>query len=393
MRVFDRRHELMPRHELEQLQLERLQSLLVRLTRNVRRYREQIAGIHVRSIDDLAQLPFTTPEEMESSFPYGMFALPMGRVVRVHSTTGPGGRRLVIGHTRNDLVQWGRLVARQLVASGLTEKDVVQIALGAGPQRGGSGYLLGAELIEASVIGEEASHVDVQISMLQTYRPTTLIATPTIALELAHTLETDKIDLQSIHLRTLLLTRPVSEAVKVELESLLLVDVQSNFGIDQILDPGFSVQCAEGHFHVNEDQFLVETQQGELVVTTLCREAMPLLRYRTRLACHILREKCPCGRTGAILVPGAPLDGRLSINETTLYEPQIAQTLNNTPAADHPFTFQTTDRYLILSIEMSPKLYSDKMSQMIDTRRAIEEQFHIELGIEAQVRFTTPGHP
>ena len=391
MRVFDRRHELMPRPERDQLQLERLQSLLVRLTRNVRRYREKLAGVQIRALDDLAQLPFTTPEELAYSFPYGMFALPLGRVVRVNSTTGPGGNRIVVGHTRNDLVQWGRLVARQLAASGLTEKDVVQVALGEGTQRGGSGYVLGAELIEASVIGEEPSHIGVQISMLQTYHPTTLITTPTIALELAHALDANQIDSQSIHLRTLLLTRPVPKEVREQLASLLLVEVQSNFGIDQILNPGFCVECEEGHFHVNEDQFLVEICDGELVVTTLCREAMPLLRYRTKIGCAIAPEKCPCGRTGAMLIPGEPLDGRIRVNETYLYEPQIADTLSRGRAAGHRFAFEATEKRLVVSIEVSPHLLSDMMWEMVDWRREIEEQFLVELGVEAEVRFVSPG--
>lgn len=390
MSVFDRRHELMPRPELEQLQLERLQTLLVRLTRNVRRYREQLADTQVRSLEDLARLPFSTPEEMEYSFPYGMFALPLRRVVRVNSAMGPGGHRLVVAHTRNDIVQWERLVARQLVASGLTAKDVVQISLGGSAQRGESGYAMGAELIEASVITEEPSHVGVQISMLQTYRPTTLITTPTNALELARALEAKNIDSQSIHLRTVLLTRPVDKATKEQLASLLLVDVQSNFGIDQILDPGFCVECEEGHFHVNEDHFFVEIQDGELVVTTLCREAMPLLRYRTRLACQIVREKCGCGRTGAILIPGEPMDGRLRIGETYLYEPQIAETLSRSRAAGHSFTFEVTEHRLIVSVEVSTRLLSDMMWQMVDWRREIEEQFLVELGVKAEVCFVSP---
>lgn len=149
MTLFAPRYETMPRAELEQLQLERLQALLVRLKRNVRRYREKLGGERVESLADLARLPLTTPEDMAESFPYGMFAFPLREVIRLHTTVGPGGRPLVIGHTRNDLVQWSRLVARQLSACGVTANDVVQICLGGGIYPGASGYLLGAELIEA----------------------------------------------------------------------------------------------------------------------------------------------------------------------------------------------------------------------------------------------------
>jgi phenylacetate-CoA ligase len=380
----------MPRPELEQLQLERLQALLVRLARNVRRYREQIADVQVKSLEDLARLPFTTPEDMAQSFPYGMFALPLRRVIRLHSTIGPGGNRLVVGHSHNDLVQWGRLVARQLVASGVTANDVVQVCLGSDTQGGASGYALGAELVEATVIAEEPSHIYVQISMLNTYRPTTLITTPTNALELARALDARKIDPQSLHLRTVLLTRPVDAAARAELASRLLVEVQSNLGIDQILDPGFCVECDAGHFHVNEDQFVVEVQDGELVVTTLSREAMPLLRYRTRLACEIVRGKCACSRTGAMLIPGGYLDGRLRVNEMPVYESQIAEALSGSPAAGHRFSFEATDRRLIVSIEITPELLSDRMSQMTDWQREIALQFLIHLGLEAEVRFVAP---
>src|SRR5512136_566677 len=184
MSTFDRRYEMMPRAELDQLQLERLQALLVRLKRNVRRYREKLADVRVDSLQDLARLPFTMPEDMVASFPYGMFAFPLREVIRLQSTVGPDGKPLVIGHTRNDLAQWGRLVARQLVAAGVTASDVIQICLGGGIYPGASGYVLGAELIEASVIAEDPFHVDYQLAMLRNYRPTILVTTPTNAFEL-----------------------------------------------------------------------------------------------------------------------------------------------------------------------------------------------------------------
>lgn len=304
MRVFDRRYETMPRPELEQLQLERLQSLLVRLRRYQRRYRELLGDAQVESLEDLAHLPRTAPEDLAEGFPYGLFAVPLREVIRLHSITGPQGVPLVIGHTRNDLAQWGRLVARQLVASGATANDVIQVCLGSATYRGGSGYVLGAELIEASVIAEEPFHIDYQLSMLQNYRPTVLITTPSNALELMGLMSSRHIDPPALHLRTVLLTRPVDDETREQLRAGLLVAVRSNFGIHEILDPGLCVECEEGQFHVNEDHFLVEVQDGELLLTTLCREAMPLLRFCTRVSCALHRNKCPCGRTGAVIRPG-----------------------------------------------------------------------------------------
>ncbi len=188
MNVFDRRYETMPRAELEQLQLERLQALLVRLKRNVRRAREKIGDARVESLADLSRLPFTTPEDMVESFPYGMFALPMREIIRLHTTIGPQGKPLVIGHTRNDLAQWGRLAARQLVAFGVTANDVVQMCFGGGVY-GAAGYLFGAQVIEASVIAEDSAHVDYQIATLQNFQPTVLITTPGNALDLMQVMD------------------------------------------------------------------------------------------------------------------------------------------------------------------------------------------------------------
>jgi phenylacetate-CoA ligase len=269
MKIFDRRYEMMPRAELEQLQLERLQALLVRLKRNVRRYREQIADARAESLADLSSLPTTQPEDLWSSFPYGMFALPLREVIRLHSTVGPGGKGLVIGHTRNDLAQWGKLVARQFVSSGVTANDVIQVCLGGGNQGSASGYLLGAEAIEASVIADDPYHIDGQVAMLKNYRPTVLITTPTKACELIKLMEERRMDPQSLQLRTVLLSRPVEAEKREAIRAGLFAAVQCVFGVGEIMDPGLCVECEAGQFHVNEDQFLVEIEGGELLVTTL----------------------------------------------------------------------------------------------------------------------------
>jgi phenylacetate-CoA ligase len=390
MRMFDRGYETMPRPELEQLQLERLQALMARLRRNVRRYREQIADVRVESLEDLAKLPLTTPEDIGEAFPYGLFALPLREVIKLHSILGPKGTPLVIGHTRNDLAHWGRLVARQLVASGVTANDVVQVCLGGSLCRGASGYVLGAEAIEASVIAEEPFHIDAQLAMLRNYRPTMLITTPTNALELMRTMQQSRIDPPSLSLRALLLSRPVDVETREQLSAGLLVAVHCNFGVDEILDPGLCVECEEGRFHVNEDQFLIEVRDGELIVTTLAREAMPLLRYRTRIACQVSQDRCPCGRTGVIIMPGGRLDQRLRVAETSLYDTQIAEVLQQTRAAGHDFTFKAAERRILVSIAMTEELFSDMMWPIENLTRDIESEFYARLGIEAEVTFFSP---
>jgi len=390
MSIFDRRYEMMARDELRQMQLERLQALLVRLKRNVRRYREKIGDLRVASLADLARLPFTTPEDMAESFPYGMLAFPLREVIRLHSTVGPEGKPLVIGHTRNDLVQWSRLVARQLVAAGVTANDVIQICMGGYVYPGASGYVLGAELIEASVIAEEPCHMDYQLAMLQNYRPTILITTPTNALELARTIQQRRLDPQSLHLRTVLLSRPVEQETRAQLAAGLFAAVKCNFGLGEILDPGLCLECEAGQFHVPEDQFLAEACEGELVISTLAREAMPLLRYRTRVACELHHDQCACGRTGAVLKPGRRLDQRSCVNERPLYAAQVAAVLAHTKAAGHPFHLEAVDRRLVVSIEVTEGLFADTTQFIANLKPDIESEFLARLGIEAEVRFVEP---
>ncbi|MBP7827024.1 MAG: hypothetical protein KA236_10790 [Verrucomicrobia bacterium] len=389
MNVFDHRHELMPRGELEQLQLERLQALLARLKRHVRRYREKLAGLNVESVADLARLPFTTPEEMAESFPYGFFACPMREIIRLHTTLGPQGKPLVIGHTRNDLSQWGRLAARQLAASGVTANDVIQVCFGGGAY-GSAGYLFGAQVLEASVIAEEPAHADYQIAMLRNYRPTVLITTPTMALELAEVIEQRRLDPQSLQLRTVLLSRPVDRETRDRLAAGLSAPVQCNFGLGEILDPGLCVACPAGTFHLHEDQFLAEVQNGELVLTTLCREALPLLRYQTRVACELVQGKCACGRSGVQIVPGPRLDGRLRVKETPFYETQIAEVLAHTRAAGQPFTLKVSERHIVVSLELSEALFADTVWFVENLKRQIESDFLARLNLVAEVRFVNP---
>lgn len=391
MTLYAPRYETLPRAELEQLQLERLQALLVRLKRNVRRYREKLSGERVESLADVTRLPLTAPEELAESFPYGLFAFPLREVIRLHTTVGPNGRPLVIGHTRNDLVQWSRLVARQLAACGVTSSDVVQISLGGGGVApGASGYVLGAELLEASVIAEAPFHVDYQLATLQNYRPTILVTTPANARDLIRSLDQRHLDPQSFHLRTVLLTRPVPQELREQIGTGLFAAVRCNFGIGEVLDPGLCVECAHGRFHLHEDHFLAECVDGELVLTTLTREAMPLLRYQTRIACAITQEKCPCGRTGATLQPGARTDRRLCVHEIALYESQIAEILAQTRVAGQPFEAEASERSLVIRIQMSTDLFSDTIWVVEQLRNEIQSEFLNRLGVEAEVRFVEP---
>lgn len=395
MNCSDPKHETMPRDELAQLQLERLQALLARLKRNVRRCRDTLGDVRIDSVADIARLPLTAPADLVAAFPYGMFALPLREVTRLHSTGGPDGRQLVIGHTRNDLLQWGRLAARQLGAAGIADTDVVQICFEPGISRAAAGYTLGAEMLGASVMPEDPFHIEYQLAMLQNYRATVLVTTPTNARELIDLLKQERVEPQSLSLRTLLLSRPVPPDEREMLKAGLLANVYCNFGVAEILDPGICVECPEGRLHANEDHFLVESLDGELVVTTLCREAMPLLRYRTRIACRTQAEPCPCGRTGVVLVPGARLDGRHLINEMPLYPKQIAAVLERTRGAGQPFHIEISERRAAVFMKVTPAIFDDTIRSLMSLQQSIEQEFIERLGIEAEVHFveSLPSRP
>jgi phenylacetate-CoA ligase len=377
--------------QLEQVQLERLQALLARLKRNVRRYRELLGNTTVNALADLPGLPVTSAADLLDAFPYGMFALPLREVVRLHSAVGPAGRQLVCGYTRNDLENWARLVARQLAAAGVTTNDVLQICFGGVFLGQSLGYTRGAELAQVAVIPEDTRHIEYQFEMLRNYRTTVLITTPSNARDIMELLGAQRLDPQSLHLRTILLTRPVPAAERQELEAGLFAKVRCNFGIEELMDPGFCVECDHGRLHVNEDQFLVECVNGELLVTTLCREAMPLLRYRTRRGAALTREKCPCGRTGTILVPGERLDGCLRVNEMPLYREQVSEVLAKTRVAGQPFSLEIGERFITVAVEISEACFADEMRQMVDLRRGIQAEFLARLGIRADIRYVAPG--
>jgi phenylacetate-CoA ligase len=388
--MFDAGHESMRRAELEQLQLERLQALLARLRRNVPRQRERLGDCRVESLKDLAAVPPTSSRDLAAAFPYGMFALPLREVIRLQSVVGPGGVQLVVGHTRNDLTQWGRLVARQLVAAEVSGHDVIQICFGTGVVGRSVGYLAGAERIEASVIPQDDYHIEYQLAMMQSFRASVLITSPSNARELMQVLAMRGMDPQSLNLRAVLLSRLVSDEERQALRVGLMTNVRCSFGVAEVLDPGLCVECPEGRLHVNEDHFLAEAVDGELLITTLTREAMPLVRYRTRTAASLFHATCSCGRTGICVKPGERLDGRLRVNEMPLYRDQVPALLSRTRAAGHPFLLNITEDEIEVCIRMSEALFPDTIRELEALRRQIESEFLARLGVRARVAYLGP---
>ena len=251
---------------------------------------------HFRSLDDLRRLPFTTKQDLRDNYPYGLFAVPLRDVVRIHSSSGTTGMATVVGYTRNDIKNWSNLVARILTAAGVTADDVIQIAFGYGLFTGGFGLHYGAERLGASVIPISAGNTKRQIQIMQDFKTTALVCTPCYALKIADALLEMGINPSGLSLRVGLFgAEPWSEAMRREINEKLGITATDNYGLSEIMGPGVAGECQECNgLHINEDHFLVEVidpqtlepvapgETGELVITTLTKEAFPMIRYRTR---------------------------------------------------------------------------------------------------------------
>ncbi len=316
--MWNEKFEAMPREELEQVQLERLQATLHRVERNVAFYR-QAFGEHgvrtddVRDLSDLSRLPFTTKDDLRKSYPYDLFAVPLRDIVRIQSTSGTTGTPVVVGYTRNDLKSWAECVARVLTAGGMTEHDVVQVAFTYGLFSGGFGLHAGAERVGASVIPASTGSLEKQVRIMKDFKTTALACTPSYALAIAAAVEEMGMTPADLHLKTGYFgAEPWSEGLRALLEEKLGITALDNYGLTEVLGPGVSFECGQKTgLHVNEDCFILEVvhpltgkpvpdgQEGELVLTTISKEGFPMVRYRTGDLGSISRGPCECGRTFA----------------------------------------------------------------------------------------------
>jgi len=410
MPIFDAKNETLSREIMEQLQLERLQAMLNRVQRNVSWYRRALAEVgiglgDVQSLDDLRCLPLTTGQTLAQGYPYSMFAVPMREVIRLHSVAGPDGRTLVMGHTRNDVTHWARLAARTLSAAGVSETDVVQICFGQGFFVVAMGFQYGAELLGASVIPTPVRGVDEQIQVLRDYRATVLVSTPTHARLLVTGLQEREIEPQSLHLRTCILSRPMpGQQWREQIEQGLFAKVFASFSVPEIFAPGIAAECRETEgLHINEDQVIAEVlqpdraepvpegQRGELVLTTLTREAFPLLRYRTGYLTAVWRCPCSCGRTGMMLQPIlGRTDNRVLVNEVPVYPVQVERVLAEAEHATPHFRLNLRDddpgQVLEVQVGVDEQIFADEMRVMDKTRSEIESALAAQLGTRVAVR-------
>lgn len=407
---WEEERECMSREDLEQLQLERLQATLYRVGTHVPFYRNKFFEMKLDyesfgSLDDLRRLPFTTKQDLRDNYPYGLFAVPLRDVVRIHSSSGTTGMATVVGYTGNDIRTWSNLVARILTAAGVTKDDVIQIAFGYGLFTGGFGLHYGAERIGASVIPISAGNTRRQIQIMQDFKTTALVCTPSYALKMADVMMDMGINPSGLSLKYGLFgAEPWSERMRRQINERLNIIATDNYGLSEVMGPGVAGECLECNgLHVNEDHFLVEIldpktmepvapgEIGELVITTLTKEAFPVIRYRTRDLTRFLLEPCPCGRTMRRIqrITGRT-DDMLIIKGVNVFPTQIESILFDIEGTQPHYNLvidrvQNEDRLTVL-VEVVESLFFHEMKKQRLVIEQIKKRLASELGVGVEVK-------
>jgi len=415
MRIWEPEYECMSRDELAQVQFERLQSTLNRVYRNVAFYRKQFNAISfepgdMNDLGELEKLPFTQSRDISAAYPYDLFAVPLREVVRVHSSSGATAKPIVVGYTRQDLYSWSQLVARVLTAGGVTADDVIQVTLNYGLLTGGLGIHYGAERIGASVLPTSVGRTDRQVKIMQDYRTTALVATPSYALVIADRMEKMGINRRTLSLKFALLAgEPWTEAMRKEMEERLYVKATDNYGLSEIMGPGVSGEClCQAGMHLNEDHFIAEVvdpatderlesgKVGELVITTITKEAFPLVRYRTGDLCSLDYSPCACGRTLARM---SRILGRTDevqiIKGVNIIPSRVGDILEEVQGKRPAYQLlvereKNLDKLTVL-VEVSEDLFFDKMREQRAIVDTLRKEVADGIGITPRILLVEPG--
>jgi phenylacetate-CoA ligase len=411
LRLWDAENEQMEREDLEQLQLERLQSTLNRAYKNVPFYRKEFDELGIdpgalSSVQEITKLPFTTREDLGDNYPYGMFAVPLRDIVRISSSTGTTPKPVVVGYTMRDLKARGTITARFLAASGVADTDVVQICLNPGLSNWGRALKEGAENIGASVMPMSHISTSKQLLAMRDYKTSVFIATPSYAMHTVEAMEAIDIDTSALALKAVVL---VGEALKQEtrerLESTFKIDVTAGYGPSDVMGPGLAFECTEQDgLHISEDHFLLEIvasdgeapcapgEEGEVVLTTLTAKAFPFIRFRTGDLASMMAGSCPCGRTLARMSGITGHTGEvLTIRGVKVHPAQIDRIIKGLFQGFSP-------RFLIhlykesyqdmteIWLEMNDTIFSDEVKILEGTLKRLREQIHEMLGLHVTIR-------
>ncbi len=413
--IWDRENECIPRQKLEQLQLERLRWTVNRVYANVPHYRARFdqCGIKpedIRSLKDLQRLPFTVKDDLRDNYPFGLFTVPSRDLVRVHASSGTTGRPIVVGYTRNDLNMWTDLMARIVTLAGVTPDDVAQVAFNYGLFTGGFGLHYGLERAGALVVPVSGGNTERQLMLMQDFGTTTLISTPSYALYIAEVAEKQGIDWSSLKLRLGLFGgEPWTEEMRTEIENRLGIMATDNYGLSEVIGPGVAGECTcRCGLHIAEDHFLVETidsktgevlepgQEGELVFTSLTKEAFPVIRFRTKDISCITQETCQCGRTSARMrkITGRT-DDMLIIRGVNVFPSQIESVLIQIEGIGPHYHINVYRKGYLDELEVVVELVSpdvlEPYSKLEELEDSIRHKLYSVLSINAKIKIVQPG--
>ncbi|MEN6439257.1 MAG: phenylacetate--CoA ligase [Syntrophobacter sp.] len=413
--IYNMEYETMPREALEALQLRRLQETVERVYAVVPFYRRKFDELGVRPADiktlaDLKRLPFTTKQDLRDNYPYGMFAVPMENVVRIHASSGTTGKPTVVGYTARDIELWAELIARSLSAAGATRGDIIHNAYGYGLFTGGLGVHYGAEKLGASVIPISGGNTKRQVMIMKDFGPTILTCTPSYALHLADAAAEMGVDFSQLKFKSGMFgAEPWSESMRAEMEKKLHLNAVDVYGLSEVIGPGVSIECLEAKngLHVFEDHFIPEIinpetgevlpngSMGELVFTSITKEAFPIIRYRTRDVTSLNRQPCICGRTHVRMnkVSGRT-DDMLIIRGVNVFPSQIEAVLLEMKEVE-PHYQLIVDRKdkldtLTVLVEVGDVAFSDEVRKLQTIEKKISKNIKEYLGVSATVKLVEP---
>lgn len=413
--IWNKKYECMSRDELKELQGERLRKVVAYSYENVPYYKKKMDDIGVTpddigGIEDISKLPFTVKNDLRDNYPYNAFAVPLEDIVRIHASSGTTGKPTVVGYTEEDLDTWSELMARTFASAGLDKKSIIQIAYGYGLFTGGLGAHYGAEKLGASVIPISGGNTKKQMTLLKDFKPNALACTPSYALYLAEALKESGIDIKNdLNLEYGIFgAEPWTDEMRKDIENKLGIRATDIYGLSEIMGPGVAAECEyQDGLHIEEDHFIPEIidpvtgevledgMKGELVFTTLTKQGLPVIRYRTRDITSLNYEKCSCGRTNARMnkVMGRS-DDMLIIRGVNVFPTQVESILVKITEVE-PHYLLVVDRHnnldtLEIWVEMSDQLFSDEVKKVEQVRNKIKEEVQSLLGLTARIKLVEP---
>lgn len=411
--IWNEARECMSRDEMINLQSARLRKEVSRVYHNVEPYRKkmQAAGLEpgdIGGIEDIHKLPFTTKDDLRDNYPFGLFAVPLSEIVRIHASSGTTGKATVVGYTRKDIDVWSECVARCCAMAGLGRNDIIQVAYGYGLFTGGLGGHYGAEHLGATVVPMSTGNTKKLIDMMIDFGATGLMCTPSYLMHIAEVIEEqglkDKIKLKA----TLNGAEPWTENMRKQIEERLGIEAHDIYGLSEIMGPGVATDC---HFHrglhIFEDHFypeiidpktlepLPDGETGELVITTLTKEGIPMIRYRTKDLTSITHEKCECGRTTARISRfKGRSDDMLIIRGVNVFPSQVEAALLTVDGITPNYQI-IVDRVnhqdtLAILVEVEERFFSDEIKELENLQKKIEHAVHQAIGLHAKIKLVEP---